>query len=1582
MQKRSIPSLLAAVALLLPLLGALTTAAPLRTVSAAAPQGQLMTSFEMVINTAYAGRATHYVYSSGGTIREVFDLPPAAADWATPSNFYEAGWGRNSTAEIYTYSHNGRIRQTSDKMSIPPDATWATISSFEIDDTPGQPVNNPVFRYSMNGSDILTATNAIDIPPNAQWATLASFGTAWVEISNVQYTNYSLSRPIPSVVSFSISSDGGNPQYVKPGDSLTVTLVTDRPIMAPILRMAGRTLFSEGGGTNWQGGLYLFDYNVDEGPIPVSAEFYSMEGAPGSILSATTDGTSFVHDKNAPSLSYTLSPDGPTNQDVTVQITASDAGSGIEIVKMAEGLQDASYFLTGGITFAGSFTADENGAFTAYARDRLGKTTVLPVTIANIDREAPTLTLTPSTTAPTNADIVVTAEAADNVAIGKRAWAEGTRDAAFFKAGNGTSFANAFSVAENGTYTAYVEDTAGNEALATIAVSNLLRQAPTITLTPYPSSPTNRPVAVVIEARPAGEEAGNSLIELRWAKGEHDVAFFAGGGGQDALAAGEFEAEEKGFYSVYARDAVGNEAVERILISNLDSEAPRLTLTPSSTAPTNDSVTIFVSAQDLDSGIESLLWSAQAPLPDVPWPSGEVEDNEFTVETNGTYTVMASDRAGNETLESVEVTNIDREAPTLTLTPSTTAPTNADVAVTASASDNVAIGKRLWAEGTRDAAYFQAGNGASFTDGFTATANGTYTAYVEDTAGNETLATIAVSNLYRQALSIALTPFPIDLTNEPVTVGVEVHPEGEDDGNPLTALRWTKGERDAGFFAAGGGQDALAAGEFDADENGFYSVYARDAAGNEAIASIDILNIDREAPTLTLTPSTTAPTNDSVTVAVNAADGGSGMESVRWSAASPVPDSPWTSSEVIDDEFTVEENGTYTVVATDKAGNETTRQLTVENIFLEAPALSLSPETTEPAGGKVNVSVQAAARGAGNSIADLLWSAGERSLGYFREGLSENITATRQFDAVANGKYTVYVRDAAGNEALGTIEIDNIRRTNAALSSLFAMIGEEKEELAFTPAFDPEQQNYTLKVGKEVSSLTLKALAADEDAAVLVNGKPLVRGESVSIPLSFGVNTIRIVVSAQFPSVQRTYTIEATRESPPSTGGASGSTSTGGTSDLPAPAFTVWVNGKQAKAELNETASGSPDGRLTKELNLEDAAEIAALARQSGDNELRIGPIGEFASPMDAVKLRLSARALSQLSAHNIRLTLDSGVAAYELPARISVATGGELVVELKALRQPKDSERTLSGAGSAGAGGLKAMLVGVPAEVAANVASAASEASWLVLPLPNGLDSAALRKLAVFLENGDGSKSILPGKIRYDSQGRATGIAVRSGASGRAAALQAEPIEVMFERYVSGYAAGRFGPARQVTRAELAAMLVKLSAADGNVRTGDSTAAIFRDVPQEHWAAAAVAEASAAGWMGGKPDGRFSPNDPLTRAELAAVLARWRQVQASGQTRFPDAVSHWAAAAITAAERQGWITGYADGSFRPDQSVTRAEAVTLLNRVLGRPSLPAGGQAWSDVPDSFWAAGAIRSASQTFEALRYLSGEVELIRK
>ena len=93
----------------------------------------------------------------------------------------------------------------------------------------------------------------------------------------------------------------------------------------------------------------------------------------------------------------------------------------------------------------------------------------------------------------------------------------------------------------------------------------------------------------------------------------------------------------------------------------------------------------------------------------------------------------------------------------------------------------------------------------------------------------------------------------------------------------------------------------------------------------------------------------------------------------------------------------------------------------------------------------------------------------------------------------------------------------------------------------------------------------------------------------------------------------------------------------------------------------------------------------------------------------------------------------------------------------------------------------------------------------------------------------------------------------------------------------------------------------------------------------------------AAMGIVGGYPDGSFQPNAPITRAEFAAIAVRFDQIEATDDTPFTDIANHWAWQDIARAASEGWVAGYEDGTFRPDNSITRAETMAIINRVLCR---------------------------------------------
>jgi hypothetical protein len=128
-------------------------------------------------------------------------------------------------------------------------------------------------------------------------------------------------------------------------------------------------------------------------------------------------------------------------------------------------------------------------------------------------------------------------------------------------------------------------------------------------------------------------------------------------------------------------------------------------------------------------------------------------------------------------------------------------------------------------------------------------------------------------------------------------------------------------------------------------------------------------------------------------------------------------------------------------------------------------------------------------------------------------------------------------------------------------------------------------------------------------------------------------------------------------------------------------------------------------------------------------------------------------------------------------------------------------------------------------------------------------------------------------------------------------------------------------------------------------------------------WAASAVMALKGQGIISGYPDGNFHPSDRVTRAEMAAMLAAAKHLaDLPGAAGFSDVPSsYWANGAIRAAKAAGYLQGYPDGSFRPEQGVTRAEAAVMLEKAFpSRGSGQAGSTGFTDVGSSFWAAGAI----------------------
>ena len=192
---------------------------------------------------------------------------------------------------------------------------------------------------------------------------------------------------------------------------------------------------------------------------------------------------------------------------------------------------------------------------------------------------------------------------------------------------------------------------------------------------------------------------------------------------------------------------------------------------------------------------------------------------------------------------------------------------------------------------------------------------------------------------------------------------------------------------------------------------------------------------------------------------------------------------------------------------------------------------------------------------------------------------------------------------------------------------------------------------------------------------------------------------------------------------------------------------------------------------------------------------------------------------------------------------------------------------------------------------------------------------------------------------------------------------------------YIVGGPDGTVRPNDSMTRAGVATIffrLLKDSVRDANLLTGCT----YTDVPDGHWANTAISTMTGLDIVRGYDAAAFGPGDSITRAQFAAICARFDTGKSNGSRTFSDIKGHWAKAYIERAAELGWISGFQDGTFRPDAYITRAQAVTMINRMLNRlPEDPSdllpGMNVWPDCGPGDWFYLAIQEATNSHDFKR-----------
>ncbi|CAM3176753.1 Ig-like domain-containing protein [Paenibacillus lupini] len=200
----------------------------------------------------------------------------------------------------------------------------------------------------------------------------------------------------------------------------------------------------------------------------------------------------------------------------------------------------------------------------------------------------------------------------------------------------------------------------------------------------------------------------------------------------------------------------------------------------------------------------------------------------------------------------------------------------------------------------------------------------------------------------------------------------------------------------------------------------------------------------------------------------------------------------------------------------------------------------------------------------------------------------------------------------------------------------------------------------------------------------------------------------------------------------------------------------------------------------------------------------------------------------------------------------------------------------------------------------------------------------------------------------------------------------------VEHQRYILGFPDGKFKPSQKLTRGELAAIIARLLNGGSTTLKAD-----YKDVPSTQWASGYIRIVTDSGIFKGFADGTFRPNQPVTREELATVMVRYLQIETSMPItpQFGDSEGRWSSSAIEALFRNGLTTGYPDGTFQPGKDIVRLEAVTLINRLLYRGPLTDVEPSFPDVAKSNWAFGQVEEATRSHEATRTSDGNEHFVK-
>lgn len=485
-------------------------------------------------------------------------------------------------------------------------------------------------------------------------------------------------------------------------------------------------------------------------------------------------------DVTAPTGTHSINPTNWTNGDVTITLNTTDDMSGVKRIKKPDG----SY------TYSVStiYVVPANGSYTFVLEDNVGNTRNYTVTINNIDKTAPTGSLSHSPTNWVNTDVKIHWSVADaNSGFKQIKLPDGTIK---------TTATGDYTVSQNGTYTFIVYDVAGNTLTLQETVTNIDKTPPTGSL-------SHNPTDWVID-----------YVKIHWTASDSQSGFnrvVLPDGTSTTNASGDFTVTDNGTYTFTLYDNVGNSKILTENINNIDKIMPEGVLSLQENRLTDEKIKISWKAFDLQSGFSKIL------LPDSTFSTNAT--GEFIVAQMGDYSFVIYDKVGNTRELSINVSNVDMINPILEVTQDTDKWTNGEITLNWKADD--------YQSGLQNVILPSSENVTDKQGSYIVTENGNYIFLAYDKIGNGILVEHQVTNIDKINPNLDLT---VDSADDG---GIQISWVSSDEQSGISNITLPDGKRVTN-----------SSGSIEIYENGVYSFIAYDNAGNATVKDVTIDSIN------------------------------------------------------------------------------------------------------------------------------------------------------------------------------------------------------------------------------------------------------------------------------------------------------------------------------------------------------------------------------------------------------------------------------------------------------------------------------------------------------------------------------------------------------------------------------------------------------------------------------------------------------------------------------------------------------------------------------------------------------------------